>query len=146
MPTKSNPAAARATQSQSAELLDGQPSTPVDVKALLEQYGCGPIPLTGTANALYEDKDVVTGKLIRIGMLKPTRTIATAAGYKLCEFEISKPTKRGQSHHHVRNLAAATQPKRRHRPPRAPTTKATTPAATAPSRRAPRPPASLPAK
>src|SRR4051794_5602170 len=30
------------------------PPPPVDVAALLAQYGCGPIPLTGRAEALYE--------------------------------------------------------------------------------------------
>src|SRR4051812_20988084 len=56
MATKSNPTAAHTGQTQSAprETLDGQPATPVDVKTLLEQYGCGPIPLVGTANGLYE--------------------------------------------------------------------------------------------
>src|SRR5437763_13822248 len=56
MATKSNPAAARATQNKTAssELVDGQPAAQVDLKALLEQYGCGPMPLTGAANALYE--------------------------------------------------------------------------------------------
>ena len=36
------------------DLLQGQPPAPVDVKGLLEQYGCGAIPLTGTGDALYE--------------------------------------------------------------------------------------------
>src|SRR5215208_8127464 len=36
------------------ELVHDQPASPVDVKDLLAQYGCGPIPLTGTDNALYE--------------------------------------------------------------------------------------------
>ena len=36
------------------DLLRDQPAAPVDVRALLEQYGCGPIPVTGTGDALYE--------------------------------------------------------------------------------------------
>ena len=36
------------------DLVREQPSPPVDLKALLAQYGCGPIPLTGTNDALYE--------------------------------------------------------------------------------------------
>src|SRR3954468_14473637 len=36
------------------ELPPEQPAPPVDVNDLLAQYGCGPIPLTGTGNALYE--------------------------------------------------------------------------------------------
>ena len=36
------------------ELPPEQPAAPIDVKALLARYGCGPIPLTGTDDALYE--------------------------------------------------------------------------------------------
>ena len=97
-----------------------------------------------TTDKLYEDKDVVTGKLIRIGMLKPTRTIATAAGYKLCEYEVVAPVKKKPQR--KRNLSAATQPKQRHRPPRRARGRAATQPATAPSQRAPRSAITLPAK
>jgi hypothetical protein len=102
-----------------------------------------------TTDKLYEDKDVVTGKLIHLGILKPTRTIAKAAGYKLCEFEIVTPAKK---QHHKRNLAAATQPKTKttHHPPRArrrrPATGAVPQAATVPSGKKARRAATLPAK
>jgi hypothetical protein len=88
-----------------------------------------------THSKLYEDKDVVTGTLIKLGMLRPTRTIAKAGGYKLCEYEI---VTLNQKHTTTskRNRAAATQPKirhkhlstRRHRPP-------ATRSTTAPARR-----------
>jgi hypothetical protein len=84
---------------------------------------------------LYEDKDVVTGTLIKLGMLRPTRTVATAGGYKLCEYDVVTLNQK----HTVktkRNRAAATQPKvrhkhlstKRHRPP-------VTQSSTAPARR-----------
>jgi hypothetical protein len=56
---------------------------------------------------LYDDKDVVTGKLIRLGLLKPTRTVATAGGYKLAEYEVVAPRPKRLR----KNVAAATQPK-----------------------------------
>lgn len=101
-----------------------------------------------TTDKLYEDKDVVTGKLIHLGILKPTQIIARAAGYKLCEFEIVTPQKK----HHTRNLAAATQPKARanHHPPRArrrrPATGVTPQTATAPSGKKIHRPATTPDK
>lgn len=85
-----------------------------------------------TTDKLYDDKDVVTGKLIHLGILKPTHTVATAAGYKLCEFEIVTPAKKAR---HQRNLAAATQPKVKHHPPRSTRKKGATPATTAPAKR-----------
>src|SRR5688572_11227684 len=36
------------------DLPPDQPAVPVDLKDLLAQYGCGPVPLTGTDDALYE--------------------------------------------------------------------------------------------
>jgi hypothetical protein len=63
-----------------------------------------------TTAKLYDDKDVVTGKLIKLGMLKPTKTIATAGGYKLCEYQVVEI---GKPKHHKRDLSAATQPKAR---------------------------------
>jgi hypothetical protein len=61
---------------------------------------------------LYDDKDVVTGKMIRNGLLRPTRTVASAGGYKLSEYELVFPRrKRGVSTKH--DPIAATQPKRR---------------------------------
>jgi hypothetical protein len=61
---------------------------------------------------LYDDKDVVTGKMIRNGLLRPTRTVASAGGYKLSEYELVFPRrKRGASTKH--DPIAATQPKRR---------------------------------
>jgi starch phosphorylase len=36
------------------DLVRDQPAPPIDLKALLAQYGCGPIPLTGTDDALYD--------------------------------------------------------------------------------------------
>jgi hypothetical protein len=61
---------------------------------------------------LYDDKDVVTGKMIRNGLLRATRTVASAGGYKLSEYELVFPRrKRGVSTKH--DPIAATQPKRR---------------------------------
>jgi len=58
---------------------------------------------------LYDDKDVVTGKLIRLGLLRPTRTVATAGGYKLAEYDVAPPKpKRARR---ARDPIAATQPK-----------------------------------
>ena len=63
MPAKRNPTRSDAEVEASRrttghvvrrELLHGQPSPPVDLQSLLAQYGCGPIPLTGTGDALYE--------------------------------------------------------------------------------------------
>jgi hypothetical protein len=109
------------------------------------QFACAIFP--DTTDKLYDDKDVVTGKLIRLGVLKPTRTIATAAGYKLCEYEIVKVAKKKKTKHHDRNIAAATQPKpRRHRAPKTPTTKAITHPATAPTRHGLRGATTQPAK
>ena len=69
-----------------------------------------------THSRLYEDKDVVTGTLIKFGMLRPTRTIATAGGYKLCEYEVvTLNQKHTTSGTHTRNKAAATQPRVRHK-------------------------------
>jgi hypothetical protein len=85
-----------------------------------------------TSAKLYDDKDVVTGKLIKLGMLRPTRVIATAGGYKLCEYQVvavGKGTK-----HHKRDLAAATQPKARRQRSATTTTTTTKPAATQPAR------------
>jgi Ca2+/Na+ antiporter len=80
-----------------------------------------------TTDKLYDDKDVVTGRLIHMGIIKPTRTLARAAGYKLCEYEIARSPKKA---HHRRNLAAATQPKIRHKStkhrPKKPATQSTT--------------------
>jgi hypothetical protein len=60
---------------------------------------------------LYDDKDVVTGKLIRLGLLRPTKTVATAGGYKLAEYDVvAPPPKRARK---SRDPVAATQPKRR---------------------------------
>jgi hypothetical protein len=60
---------------------------------------------------LYDDKDVVTGKLIRAGLLRPTHTVASVGGYKLCEYElVPARRKRGSTKH---DPIAATQPKRR---------------------------------
>jgi hypothetical protein len=60
---------------------------------------------------LYDDKDVVTGKMVRSGLLRPTRTVASAGGYKLCEYELAPGRrKRGSTKH---DPIAATQPKRR---------------------------------
>src|SRR4051812_20959445 len=36
------------------DVLRDQPRPAVDVKELLARYGCGPIPLTGTGDALFE--------------------------------------------------------------------------------------------
>jgi hypothetical protein len=52
---------------------------------------------------LYDDKDVLTAKLIRMGMLKPTRTLATAGGYKLSEFQVVSLGLRGS--HKGKSLA-----------------------------------------
>jgi len=92
---------------------------------------------------LYDDKDVVTGKLIKLGMLKPTKTIATAGGYKLCEYQVVEI---GKPKHHKRDLSAATQPKPRRQRGAATTTAG--PAATQPApprRRRGRPPTTMPA-
>ena len=79
----------------------------------------------------YDDKDVVTGRLIKLGLLRPTRTIAAVTGYRLCEYEVVPAGVK--KHGHVRDLSASTQPKvkstsvRRHRPA------ATGPSATQPA-------------
>ncbi|HEY7116097.1 MAG TPA: hypothetical protein VH475_05910 [Tepidisphaeraceae bacterium] len=99
-----------------------------------EQLAYGVFP-DGT-DKLYDDKDVVTGKLIRLGMLKPTRTLASAGGYRLCEYEVVPVAKKkhgGGGAKHQRDLVAATQPKAtRHRP--AATTQPTTGSATQPAK------------
>ena len=61
-----------------------------------------------TNDKLYDDKDVVTGRLIRTGMLRQAKVIARAGGYVLAEFQVVT-TPKGQRHQ--RDLAAATQPK-----------------------------------
>jgi 4-amino-4-deoxy-L-arabinose transferase-like glycosyltransferase len=66
-----------------------------------------------TTDKLYDDKDVVTGKLIRLGLLRPTRTVATAGGYKLSEYEVVPPAPSRKSTRGQRDPIAATQPKRR---------------------------------
>jgi hypothetical protein len=88
---------------------------------------------------LYDDKDVVTGKLIKLGLLRPTRVIATGGGYKLCAYEVVTLSKKKP---HKKDLSAATQPKsRRHRTPSTtrPATNMTTQPAIPPRRRRPRP-------
>jgi hypothetical protein len=58
---------------------------------------------------LYDDKDVLTGKLIRMGMIKPTRTLAAAGGYRLSEFQVVSLGLRGS---HKGKSLATTQPAR----------------------------------
>lgn len=60
---------------------------------------------------LYDDKDIVTGKLIERGVLRPTKTVATAAGYKLCEFEVVEVPKKAKRKG-TKDPIAATQPRR----------------------------------
>jgi hypothetical protein len=79
-------------------------------KNIRPKFAYGVFP--DTTSKLYNDKDVVTGTLIKSGMLKPTRTIATAGGYKLATYEIVSLNEK-RSGHHTRNVAAATQPKAR---------------------------------
>ena len=67
-----------------------------------------------THSKLYEDKDVVTGTLVKLGMLRPTKTIAKAGGYKLCEYEIVTLNQKHQATG-KRDKVAATQPKIRHK-------------------------------
>jgi Ca2+/Na+ antiporter len=88
---------------------------------------------------LYDDKDVVTGKLIKLGLLRATKVIATGGGYKLCAYEV---VTLGKKKLHKKDLSAATQPKsRRHRTPSTtrPATNPTTQPAIPPRRRRPRP-------
>jgi hypothetical protein len=81
-------------------------------KHIRPKFAYGVFP--DTHSRLYEDKDVVTGALIKLGMLRPTRTIATGGGYKLCEYEVVTLNQK-HSVKTKRNRAAATQPKVRHK-------------------------------
>ena len=40
---------------------DKQAKTAASISALLQQYGCGPVPFVGTENAFYERHLVLTG-------------------------------------------------------------------------------------
>jgi hypothetical protein len=62
---------------------------------------------------LYDDKDVVTGKMIRNGLLRATRTVASAGGYKLSEYELVFPRRKRGAASTKHDPIAATQPKRR---------------------------------
>lgn len=51
----------------------------------------------GTSGGMYEDKDLLTGKLIRIGVLRPRQEIACAADYRLCTYDVMLVVKKGGS-------------------------------------------------
>ncbi|MDB5319048.1 MAG: hypothetical protein JWN40_679 [Phycisphaerales bacterium] len=95
-----------------------------------------------TSAKLYDDKDVVTGKLIKVGMLRPTKVIATAGGYKLCEYQV---VALGKAKHHKRDLSAATQPKARRQRSATTTGPAATQPVAPPRRRRPRAATTVPA-
>jgi 4-amino-4-deoxy-L-arabinose transferase-like glycosyltransferase len=64
------------------------------LRALAPAYAYAIFP--DTTDKLYDDKDVLTGKVIKLRMLRPTRVIARAGGYTLCEYEVMPaPTRRG---------------------------------------------------
>jgi 4-amino-4-deoxy-L-arabinose transferase-like glycosyltransferase len=94
------------------------------LRALAPTYAYAIFP--DTNDKLYDDKDVLTGRVIKLRMLRPTRVITRAGGYKLCEYEVMPaPTRRGPpgagraiGQTTRRRLTEATQP--------APTTQATT--------------------
>jgi hypothetical protein len=44
-------------------------------------------------SGLYNDKDKITARLIKAGVLRPTKVIARGGGYKLCEFEVVEAKK-----------------------------------------------------
>jgi hypothetical protein len=83
-----------------------------------ERFACGIFPdpagvppsRPAASGNLYDDKDVVTGRLIKIGMLRPTKTIASAGGYKLCEYEVVPVAKKRRTS--TKDPIAATQPRR----------------------------------
>jgi len=64
------------------------------LRALAPSYAYAIFP--DTTDKLYDDKDVLTGRVIKLRMLRPTRVIARAGGYTLCEYEVMPaPTRRG---------------------------------------------------
>lgn len=88
----------------------------------------------GTSGGLYEDKDLLTGKLIRIGVLRPRQEIASAADYRLCTYDVMLVVKKGGSKRLRDPELPTTRSVRRARP--ATTQSATTQAATtAPAKR-----------
>lgn len=82
----------------------------------------------GTSGGLYEDKDLLTGKLIRIGVLRPRLEIASAADYRLCTYDVMLVVKKGGSKRLRDPELPATRSVRRARP--ATTQSATTQSAT----------------
>jgi 4-amino-4-deoxy-L-arabinose transferase-like glycosyltransferase len=59
---------------------------------------------------LYNDKDKITARLIKAGVLRPTKVIARAAGYKLCEFQVVEAKKLRRERKLAATQPAATKP------------------------------------
>ncbi len=96
---------------------------------VIKQFKYALFPVDMHTPGLYDDADGVTWRMIRDGVIKPTKIIAQAGGYELAEFEVLEAKKKRRKRHPAPTTQAASQP----------ATQATTLATTQPRRRRRRP-------